>query len=451
MNLPPASARTARARAPAATATVWGGGLVGTCCALALQARGWQVTVVEATASQVQTSGGNAGVLSRSSLIPLNTPALRRQLPAMLWRSLWGGRRGGGALQVHWGSLLAQPGWGLRFLMNTRERRLRHTAQGLDALIVASQAQHRQWMGEAGVAHRLREEGWWFAYRSADALAASEWARALYRDFGVAHEVLEGEAWRAHEPAAREVLTHAVWMRDAFSVNDPQAVLEAYRGMFRSRGGHWVDARVDRIERRGSHWITRLATGTQLIGEHAVLALGPWSRDLLREQLGVRVRMAFERGHHRHFTGGALALRRPVYDAAAGYVLSPMGGSGMGDSNSHPNSGHGLRLTTGVHLAEMDVPVQWGILDAAETAAREAFDIGDPVEGSDWWGSRPTLPDSRPVIGRCPGHDGLWLAFGHQHIGFSTSAGTGVMLAALMQGESPETGPAFDPARCVRG
>ena len=81
MNLPPASARTLRARAPAATATVWGGGLVGTCCALALQARGWQVTVVEATASQVQTSGGNAGVLSRSSLIPLNTPALRRQLP----------------------------------------------------------------------------------------------------------------------------------------------------------------------------------------------------------------------------------------------------------------------------------------------------------------------------------------------------------------------------------
>lgn len=413
---------------------------MGTCCALALQARGWQVTVVEATASQVQTSGGNAGVLSRSSLIPINTPALRRQLPGMLWRSLWGGRKPAGALHVHWGSLLGQSGWALRFLAATRERRMRRTAHALDALIVASQAQHRQWISEAGVVHRLRDDGWWFAYRSAEALAGSEWARALYREFGVAHEVLDGAAWRTHEPAAREVLTHAVWMRDALSVNDPQAVLEAYRGLFRARGGHWVDARVERIERRATHWVTRLVSGTQLVGEHAVLALGPWSRDLLRQQLGVRVPMAFERGHHRHFSGGAVALRRPVYDASAGYVLSPMGDSGCG-----------LRLTTGVHLAEMDVPVRWDLLDRAEAAAREAFDLGDRIDGSDWWGSRPTLPDSRPVIGKCPGHDGLWLAFGHQHIGLSTSAGTGVMLAALMQGESPAEARAFDPARWIRG
>lgn len=408
--------------------------MVGTCCALALQQRGWQVTVVESAADAVQTSGGNAGVVSRSSLIPINTPMLRRQLPGLLWRSR---RAGNAALRLHGPSLLRQPGWALRFLAGMRESALRQTTRALDALIVASQVQHRRWMQEAGVAERRRDDGWWFAYRSAEALAAGEWARALYREFGVAHEVFDGAAWHAQEPAAGEVLTHAVWLRDAFSVNDPQAVLQAYRALFRKRGGRWVDGRVQGIERRGTHWLTRLRGGTQWAAEHAVVALGPWSRDFLRDQLGLRVPMAFERGHHRHFTGGAVALRRPVYDASAGYVLSPMG------------EGHGLRLTTGVHLAEMDVPVQWDILDRAEAAAREAFGLGDAVAGSDWWGSRPTLPDSRPVIGACPGRAGLWLAFGHQHIGFSTGAGTALWLADRMQGIPPVAADAFDPARCI--
>lgn len=421
---------------------VWGGGMVGTCCALALQERGWQVTVVEASAHRVQTSGGNAGVCSRSSLIPINTPALRRQLPGLLAGTVRPRRAGASsALRVHWPSVWQQPRWAWRFLWHTRERALQHTVRALDGLITASTAQHRQWLQQAGVAHRLRDDGWWFAYRSEQAMAASAWARDLYREFGIAHEVFDGSQWREHEPAAREVLTHAVWMRDAFSVDDPQAVLEAYRGLFRQRGGHWVDARIERVQRRDGHWVTRLGSGTQLVATQAVLALGPWSRDFLREQLGVRVPMALERGHHRHFSGGAVPLRRPVYDASAGYVLSTMGGS---------DAGAGLRLTTGVHLADMDVPVQWDILDRAEALAREAFDLGERVEGSDWWGSRPTLPDSRPAIGRCPGHDGLWLAFGHQHIGFSTSAGTGQMLAALMHGPSSDASQAFDPARCIR-
>ena len=410
--------------------------MVGTCCALALQSRGWQVTVVESAADAVQTSGGNAGVVSRSSLIPINTPALRRQLPGMLWRSLRG--RGASSLRVQWSSVFQQPRWALRFLASMRERTLHDTARALDALIVRSQAAHRHWMHEAGAAHRLREDGWWFAYRSGEALQAAEWARALYREFGVAHEVFEGDAWRAREPAAGEVLSHAVWMRDAFSVDDPQAVLQAYRALFRQRGGHWVDARVAGVQQRSGHWITALRGGPQLATQHAVLALGPWSRDFLRDHLDLRVPMAFERGHHRHFGGGRVALRRPVYDASAGYVLSPMGG------------GHGLRLTTGVHLAEMDTPPQWSLLDQAEAAAREAFDLGDAIEGSDWWGSRPTLPDSRPVIGPCPGHDGLWLAFGHQHIGFSTGAGTGHWLADLMEGASVPEAAALSPRRWVR-
>ena len=57
-------------------------------------------------------------------------------------------------------------------------------------------------------------------------------------------------------------------------------------------------------------------------------------------------------------------------------------------------------------------------------------------------GSRPCLPDSRPVIGRAPGHSGLWLAFGHAHWGLTLGPATGRLLAELIT----KTAPFCDPA-----
>jgi D-amino-acid dehydrogenase len=52
-------------------------------------------------------------------------------------------------------------------------------------------------------------------------------------------------------------------------------------------------------------------------------------------------------------------------------------------------------------------------------------------------GHRPCLPDSLPVIGESPTQRGLWLAFGHGHLGLTGAAVTGDVLARAMHGESP--------------
>ena len=52
------------------------------------------------------------------------------------------------------------------------------------------------------------------------------------------------------------------------------------------------------------------------------------------------------------------------------------------------------------------------------------------------------------MIGEAPRKPGLWLAFGSQHIGFSTGPVTGEILAALICGEKPIADPEpFAPAR----
>ena len=94
----------------------------------------------------------------------------------------------------------------------------------------------------------------------------------------------------------------------------------------------------------------------------------------------------------------------------------------------------GLRLSTGVELTERDAPANRAQLELAEAALRQAFPVGTR-SGPEWLGSRPTLPDCRPLIGEAPRQPGLWLAIGHQHIGLSTGPGTAQVLASLMLGE----------------
>ena len=67
---------------------------------------------------------------------------------------------------------------------------------------------------------------------------------------------------------------------------------------------------------------------------------------------------------------------------------------------------------------------------------------------------RPSLPDSRPMLGRAPGEpgrQGLWLALGHQHIGLSTGPASGELLAQLLLGQTPFMDPSpWAPGRFLR-
>jgi D-amino-acid dehydrogenase len=54
------------------------------------------------------------------------------------------------------------------------------------------------------------------------------------------------------------------------------------------------------------------------------------------------------------------------------------------------------------------------------------------------------------MIGAAPRHAGLWLAFGNQHIGFTTGPATGAAIAAMIGGAPPpyDVTP-FAPGRYV--
>ena len=165
-----------------------------------------------------------------------------------------------------------------------------------------------------------------------------------------------------------------------------------------------------------------------------VVALGPWSNDLARA-FGLKLPFFVKRGYHRHYEAkGNAGLNRPVLDIEKGYLVVPMT--------------LGLRLTTGAEFARPDDPPSSAHIDRLEPFAREMFPIGARKEVEPWLGRRPCLPDMRPIVGAFPGRPGLWLDFGHQHLGLTLGPITGRLIADMVTGETPFVDPA--PFRAER-
>lgn len=398
-----------------------GSGIVGVSCALEMQRRGARVTLIDRKTPGSETSYGNAGVFSMSSLVPFNNPTLFGNLPGLL-------KNRGQGFRYDRGYLMQMAGWGIRFLFNARRSKFEQTAAALHALISLSTAEHMRLLRQAQALHRLRNTGWMSLYRSEAGFQASALIRRTCDSYGISYQALDPDGVAGLEPGLARVFRRGLWFDGSMSVDSPGAVTQAYARLFAERGGELVQDEVVALQAQaGQGWRLTTVSGKRIVAGKVVLATGPWANDLLRT-IGLRLPMAFERGYHMHYAAAdGAALSRPIYDAESGYVLTPME--------------QGLRLSTGVELNRRDAPPNLAQLQLCETAARKAFPLAQRLETTPWLGRRPTLPDSRPAIGAVPGRAGLWLACGHQHIGFSTSTGTAALLGALMDGDAPPIDP----------
>ncbi|THD75542.1 MAG: FAD-binding oxidoreductase [Bradyrhizobium sp.] len=407
-----------------ADVVVLGAGIVGVSAAYAARRRGLSVVLIDRREPGSETSYGNAGILSSGSIMPLNQPRLWRALPAYL-----GNRHP--ALRWDPGWVIANIDWVARFLANAAPSRIKPRATALHGLIGASLKLHREWIVTAGAAQRIRETGWLKAWRS-EATEAAKQEQALLADYGIESRLLDRQAISALEPNILPVYKVGLLHTQTASVDSPGAVVKAYARMFASAGGEIRQSEIRVIAPDGEGWRVTLVEGA-ISARHVVVALGPWSADLLRP-LGYRVPLAFERGYHREFKPNpARSLQRPIHDAEGSFLMTPME--------------QGIRVTSGVELTARDAPSSFAQLDQVVPLARGVVEFGDAV-GEPWRGARPTLPDSLPMIGPAPRHANLWLAFGNQHIGFTTGPGTGAAIAAMIDGAPPpfEVG-AFSPGR----
>ncbi|GBD44223.1 D-amino acid dehydrogenase 1 [bacterium HR40] len=393
-----------------------GAGIVGLSCGFFLARDGHSVTLVDPLPPGAGTSFGNAGILSLESCLPVGYPELLHRLPRLLLDPC-------GPLRLRWADLPWLAPWLWRFFAASRRKRADAIAEHLVALVRKAEAAHDTVIDACGLGSLVRRTGWLKVARDPDrflAMIAVE-RRALDR-FGMPYEILDGERLHQLEPALAPELVRALWLVDDRQLASPY---DFSRGIFRAieeRGGIWRQTTVEalRVE-RGRFRAVRTAAG-EIEADALVVAAGAFS-DRICRMFGLRLPLAAERGYHAMLDPGDPPLRHPVYGLAEGFVLAPMR--------------DGIRLTSGVELGRPIAAPDFRWLHClVARAPRLVPGIGTTVR-SEWLGFRPSLPDSLPVIGPAPRREGIWLAFGHHHLGLTLGPLTGRLVADLLAGRDP--------------
>lgn len=399
---------------------VLGAGIVGISTALHLQSRGRLVVLVDRRGPAEETSYGNAGIIQRESISRYAFPRKWVKIAKYATNQL-------PEAYVHWRSLP----WLSRTLFNywrhSTPAYVDRSARAMWALTDGCIIEHEMLMQEAGISGLLRRTGYLKLYRRTETLdSALGTEETAHRRFGANYVRVDPQGLQELEPDIRGDFSGGILLPNHISVSDPGAVGKAYASLFEKRGGRILKGDARSLERTRDGWQLH-STEFQIGAPEVVVAMGPWSDDVLA-RVGVRVPLGVKRGYHMHFqSAGNVKLSRPVVDVEYGYVLSEMS--------------HGIRLTTGAEFALRDAPPTPIQLGRVEPIARRLFPLAERLEKQPWLGARPFFPDLLPMIGQVPGHKGLWVNFGHHHLGFTTGPTTGRLLAEMITETSTFTDP----------
>ena len=255
------------------------------------------------------------------------------------------------------------------------------------------------------------------ASASRKARDVSQWADLA--EFGV--ETLEDGEVQRREPALSPTIRHAVFVKGDHWLNNQRLVL-AYAQAAASSG---VELRggdnVSRVIVEGGRARAVVTEGERIDGDAVLLAAGAWSGELMAG-LGARLRIEPRRGQMI-----ALAHVPPVITHCV-----------HGEVYLIPRPSGELLIGATVERAGFQRAVTAeGISSLLQSAIELVPALRDLPIARTWCGFRPWAPDSLPVLGPCPGIDGLFIATGHFRNGILLAPITARLMTDWITGGAP--------------
>lgn len=411
----------ARGSAPASSAViVIGAGIVGLSAALALQARGLAVTVIDREGPAAGASAGNAGAFAFTDILPLASPGIMKKAPRWLLDPL-------GPLSVPPAYALRIAPWMYRFWRACSPAKVARSTTAQTALMDLSKAELEPFLAATGTAGMLRRDGNLQVYESQAEFDASLPGWQARADHGIDFRHMTPDEMAEIQPGLSPRFTHGTFTPGWFSIADPRDYVLALAERFRANGGTLAIAQATALTGDGVDSTAGHMTG------RVVLAAGAFSHRLARTT-GARIPLETERGYNTTLPSDAFDLRRQITFGGHGFVVSKLS--------------TGIRVGGAVELGGLDLPPNFKRSQAMLDKAAAFLPGLRTTGGTQWMGFRPSLPDSLPAIGPLPGHPNTICAFGHGHLGLTQSAGTARIVADLLTGRSAPIDLApFSPAR----
>ena len=390
---------------------VIGAGMVGTSIAWHLQKNGSQVLLLDKKLPGSETSYGNAGLIQREAI---HTHPFPRQITEMI-RVL---PNQGTDIRYRIPAILRYHQALLQYWKYSAPATVKQIEAEWQTLIAHCTSEHQNMITASGADELITRDGWLQLHRSEDTFKEAIASAIAAREQGVEHNVLNVEELKAMEPSANfDGFVGAIHWLNSWQVSNPSALVKAYAKNFQNMQGTIKESDVKEIVQDGEGWKV-ITDNDTYYSDKLVIAAGPWSNDLIRP-LGYNLPLFPMRGYHQHFkVTDKNNINHSMFDMDKGFVMGPMQ--------------QGIRITTGAEMTTMDAPKNFGQLKTVLKFARKILPLEDAVESEAWAGSRPCMPDMKPVIGPAHKHEKLWFAFGHSHQGFTLGPMTGRIVEELI-------------------
>lgn len=399
-----------------ASTVVIGAGVIGLVTACRLQQQGQQVLLLDPSGVGAGCSFGNAGHLATEQVLPLADAALLPKLPGFLLDPL-------GPLAIRPGYFWRALPFFYRFVRQMFKGPRQANTAALKVLMQDAIPAWQRLAHDASCSDLLRYQGSLLVFEQ-NTFEQVELVAESYREHGVALEILTQPQLQLQFPGLSFAIRYAIRFTEVGHTLSPSLLNQRLFQWFLAMGGQFEQQKVLKIQPSAVAPLQLTLTTKQINATTVVLCTGAHSKQLLKP-LGYRLPLEAERGYHL-MTSPPSQPSIPVASFDRKMIMTPMQ--------------HGLRLAGTVEFAGLTAADNW---QRAKLLRRHGEALWPELASAMsqvgpeacWSGLRPTLADSLPVISQS--HlPGLWLHFGHQHLGLTLAAVSTELLVQSMNGDS---------------
>jgi D-amino-acid dehydrogenase len=405
-----------------------GGGIIGIACAHYLTEAGMKVTVIDRGSMAGACSQGNCGYICASHILPLTEPEA-------LWTGLKSLFNPKAAFRIRPTLRPELWMWMLQFMRRCNHRQMLVAGAALKALLESSLQEYHQLIDREKLACEWQQKGLLFVFKGESGMQQfAEMDRFVTEHFGVSANRIDGTALPEFDAALRPGLTGAFHYPNDASLR-PDLLNSRWIENLRAKGVTFVEnCSLNTVEKTGGALQALHTSNGRLEADRFIFATGAWSAKLA-PLLGCRIPVEPGKGYSITMARPALCPSHPMLFPEKRVGVSPFE--------------KGYRLGSMMEFSGFDASIPDRRIQQLRSSAEDFLvePHADPVLNT-WYGWRPMTWDSLPIIGQVPNLKNSYLATGHNMLGLATAAGSGRLLAELIQGKPTHIDPEpYSPRR----
>jgi D-amino-acid dehydrogenase len=409
--------------------TVIGGGVIGLCCAYYLQEEGFEVTVVEKNDLTDGCSFGNMGYVSPSHFIPLATPGIISQGARWMMSA-----SSPFYIKPRFNVDLIK--WGMQFWKKATASHVEASAPHLNNLLQLSRALTIDLKNDLAEPFDFLEKGVWMLYKSEKTGEHEKHLADQANAYGLKTIICNKQQVQDYEKDVEVNVAGGVLYIDDCHLN-PAAFIHSLHNHLQKVGVTFkLNTEVVGFEKKDGI-ISKVVTSNGAIDcNEVVIANGSWMQNISK-LLGIELLMQPGKGYSFDYNNLEKNLLYPSILVDDRVATTPIN--------------KWLRLGGTMELSgHSDTILPKRVLSIYNAFKKyyPTLNIPAPDVNKTWFGYRPVSPDGMPYIGRQTKYKNLSYAGGHAMLGVSAAAGSGKLIAEIVQGKKTTIDiTAFNPER----